>query len=210
MKFDHRSLWPRSVLFNGWRVVAALVMVLCFGAAASAEDFLLETPDDGLLAFQSDQDRQDYIKWVKDGGRSAWLFFSDRMMKPCGRGEDEACQQNMVIVRNQYPVVLEKARLVVNGVKDRFLLALRNGNFIYPIAPSYQLLQAIVGRPGNCVSWAAIANQRLNMPSGGLRRLSDDADAELPRGSSYPERAVLDGRRGQPGLLETARSCNTL
>ena len=74
-----------------------------------------------------------------------------------------------------------------------------------------QLLQSIVGRPGNCASWAATANQRLNMPSGGaLRLLSNDADAEIPRNSRYPEREVLDGRQGRPGLLETARSCNTL
>jgi hypothetical protein len=192
------------------RMCAAMLMALCFAAPASAEEFLLETPD-GLLAFQTDQHRQNYIQWVREGGRSAWLYLSDRLMKPCGRGDDDECQKNMVALRNDYPEALKNARLVLDGVKFRFLVALRNGNFLYQIAPSYQLLQAIVGRPGNCASWAATANQRLNMPSGGaLRLLSNDADAEIPRTSRYPERAILDGRQGRPGLLETARSCNTL
>ena len=190
--------------------LTVLVTLLICPSPASADEFLLETPD-GLLAFQTDQDRQSYIQWVREGGRSAWLYLSDRLMKPCARGEDDECQKNMVALRNEYPQALKNARVVLDGVKFRFLVALRNGNFLYQVAPSYQLLQAIVGRPGNCASWAATANQRLNMPSGGaLRLLSNDADAEIPRNSRYPEREVLDGRQGRPGLLETARSCNTL
>ena len=186
-----------------------MLMALCLAVPASADEFLLDTPD-GLLAFQTDQQRRDYIQWVRAGGRSAWLYIADRLMKPCARGEDVECQENMVALRNTYPAALKNARVVLDGVKFRFLVALRNGNFLYQIAPSYQLLQAIVGRPGNCASWAAIANERLGMPSGGLRLLSNDADGEIPPNSHYPERAILDGRQGRPGLLEAARSCSTL
>jgi hypothetical protein len=191
------------------RICGATLMALCFASPASAGDFLLETSD-GLLAFQTDQQRQDYIRWVRDGGRSAWLYLSDRLMKPCARGEDDQCQENMVALRKAYPDALKNAWLVLDGVKFRFLVALRNGNFLYQVAPSYQLLQAIVGNPGNCASWAAIANRRLNMPSGALMLLSSDADAEIPRDRRYPEREALDGRQGRPGLLEAARSCSTL
>ena len=82
MKFDHRGVWLDRFYWTAGGG-AALVMVLCLGAPASAEEFLLETPD-GLLAFQSDQDRQSYIQWVREGGRSLWLYSSDRLMKPCG------------------------------------------------------------------------------------------------------------------------------
>jgi hypothetical protein len=188
---------------------AAVLMALCFAAPASAAEFLLETPD-GLLAFQTDQQRQNYIQWVKDGGRAAWLYLSDHLMKPCGRGDNTKCQENMVALRDQYPEALKNARVVLGGVTFRFLVALRNGNFLYPVAPSYQLLQAIVGTPGTCASWAAVANQRLKMPSGALRLLSNEADAEIAPDSGYPEREALDGRQGRPGLLEMARSCTTL
>jgi hypothetical protein len=192
------------------RTCACLLFALGVAAPAAADDFLLDTPD-GLLAFQTDQQRQSYLQWVRAGGRAAWSYLADDLMKPCGRGDDEKCQQNMVALRDAYPDALKNARLVLDGVKFRFLLALRNGNFLYQIAPSYQLLQAIVGTPGNCASWAATANQRLNMPSGGaLSLLSNEADAEIPRNGRYPEREVLDGRQGRPGLLETARSCPTL
>ena len=191
------------------RLCACLLFTLGVAAPASADEFLLETAD-GLLAFQTDQDRQNYIQWVRSGGRAAWSYLADDLMKPCGRGDDEKCQQNMVALRDAYPAALKNARLVLDGVKFRFLVALRNGNFLYQIAPSYQLLQAIVTTPGNCASWAATANQRLKMPSGALRLLSTEADAEIPRNGRYPEREVLDGRQGRPGLLETARSCTTL
>ena len=41
------------------------------------------------------------------------------------------CQQNMVDLRKIYPEPLKNARLVLRGVKFRFLVALRNGNFLY-------------------------------------------------------------------------------
>ncbi len=207
MSTDRRIARRRLVMFG--RMCAAMLMALCFAAPASAEEFLLETPE-GLLAFQTDQHRQSYIQWVRNGGRSAWSYLSESLLKPCGQRDDVKCQENMVALRNKYPQELKNARLVLDGVKFRFLVALRNGNFLYQIAPSYLLLQTIVGRPGNCASWAATANPLLNMPSGALRLLSNEADAEIPPNSRYPEREVLDGRQGRPGLLETARSCNTL
>ena len=209
MKFDPRLNRRRSALDTVWRLSAVLVMMLCITPPAAAEDFLLETPD-GLLAFQTPQDRTDYITWVKNGGRTAWLYFSDQMIKPCQQGQNARCHDNMVALRNAYPAPLKNARLVLRGVKENFLLALRNGNFIYPIAPSFQLLQGIVSTPGTCASWAVVANQSLKVSSGGLKKLADDADAEIPGGKTYAERAVLDGRNGLPGLLEVARSCKDL
>lgn len=192
------------------RLCAVLVIGLAFSRpAAASEEFLLDTPD-GLLVFQSDQARTDYIEWVKTGGRSAWLYFSNRMMKPCKQGLNDECHDNMVALRERYPKELKNAREVLNGVKDRFLIALRNGNFIYPVAPSFQLLQSIVGAPGTCATWSAIANKQLNMTSGGLKQLADDADTEIPTRTTYPERAELNGRNGRPGLLELARSCQAL
>lgn len=207
MRLDALNVRRRLALFG--RTWALVVMVLSFPAPVWAWEFLLDSPD-GLLAFQTEQDRQSYVTWVREGHRTAWLYFTERLWRPCGRGQNEECQRNMVTVRNQYPEVLKKARLVVGDVKERFLASLRNGNFIYPIAPSYQLLQAIVRQPGNCAAWAAVANQQLGVTSGALRLLSDEADEEIPRDDGSRERKALNGERGRQGLLVLARSCNTL
>ena len=206
MRRDRRKVRRRLALLG--RTWALVVMVLSFPAPAAAWEFVLDSPD-GLLAFQTDQDRQSYIKWVRDGHRTVWLYATERLWRPCLRGQNDECQRNMVTARNNYPEELKKARLVIGRATERFLASIRNGNFIYPVAPSYQLLQAIVRQPGNCVAWAAAANQQLGMTSGALGRLSDEADDQIPKDGSR-ERRALNGERGQQGLLMLARSCNTL
>src|SRR5262245_34391800 len=163
MQLGRSSL--RSLLSIGCRTFSVLMLVLCVAAPAAAKDYLLESPD-GLLAFETEQDRQDYIEWVKNGSRSAWRYVAEKLLRPCGQGLNEDCQKNMVKLRNDHADDLKMARLVVTALvnaKDRFQSALRNGNFLYAAAPSYQLLQAIVGTPGNCASWSAAANQRLGV-----------------------------------------------
>jgi len=217
-----RSLASRSAIRRRAELAARWLLILTLlisriETPAFAAEYLLETPD-GLLAFQTEQDKQGYIAWVKSGGRSAWLYFSEQLMKPCQQGDNKRCQDNMIVLRDQYPDVLKKAQLIVDvakgpflRAKEHFLLALRNGNYLYPVAPSYQLLQAIIDNGGNCDTWSAAANAKLKVGSGGLKALSDEADAEVPNGDLYhPERLVLDGENGRPGLLAVARSCKAL
>lgn len=195
-----------SATLSGRRFLAALVFVMLCGTPAAADEYFLETPD-GLLVFQNAQDMNEYLDWFASSARAAWLYIAENRAKPCFRGQDDVCQQSALVLRDRQPAVLKKVRIVTPGARDPFLLALRNGNFIYPVAPSFLLLKSIVIQSGNCGSWSATANDLLKVKSGALKTLSAEAETELPPSSTFPERHLLHGSKGSPGLLELARGC---
>lgn len=159
-----------------WLCVVFL-FVPVFSLPATAAEFLLETPD-GLLVFETEAARTAYEEWSSNGGRRTWLYFVDSLMIPCLVNDHGQCQKNMAEVFQATPQTLKDAKLRIGERTTTLMLAVRNGQFLYAVAPSFRMLRAIVAQSGGCSAWESRAAALLGIPNA-LETLKTQARVEV-------------------------------
>jgi hypothetical protein len=155
-------------------VVLWTLLMLCAPAAASADPITASNAEQFGAALQKFQE-----------GQRLWLKISQAYLRPCYLNKHEKCRENMREALNTIPQRVEETGTAL----VRYLMPVRNGQFMYEPVFSVLLLDSIVSQGGGCEVWQSRASDHKGQT---LSALMQEASREIGARTSLPESKRLD------------------